>query len=261
MSLLHIEELKAGYGKKSIINDISLEIKEGQIVGILGPNGCGKSTLIKALCKGIPSEGVVRICEQDAKALTEKELAKLCAYVPQSSGISIDISALEVVLMGFYPYMGLLERPNAQMKQKACELLNSLGLEKEIDSNYLELSEGQKRMCILARSLVTDSKLFLMDEPDASLDFNVRNHLLQRIKKQVKDGEAGALLSLHDTDLALLFCDKIHLMRDGVFIDVIKPQEDLLQDMEQKLQRVYGNIRLLEYQNENGTRKIVMVHA
>lgn len=261
MSLLKIEELKAGYGKKNIIHDIDLELTEGHLVGILGPNGCGKSTLIKALCKGISYQGNVSIGDQEIKEMSEKELAKLCSYVPQKSGLSIDISVLEVVLMGFYPYMGLLERPDKKMKEKACEILSQVGLEKEIYSNYMELSEGQKRLCILARSLVTDAKLLLMDEPDASLDFGVRNNLFKLILERVRDNQTGCLISLHDTNLALAYCDMIYLMKDGHLIGTIIPKEASISDMEQKLQSLYGSVKLLEYENEDGTKKLVMVQA
>lgn len=249
MSLLQVESLQAGYGKKNIIYDISLTLSEGQIVGLLGPNGCGKSTMIKALCKGLSYQGKVSVCEQDIKEMSEKELAKICSYVPQKSGLSIDISALEVVLMGFYPHLRLLEKPNKAMKEKACEILAQVGLEKEIYSNYMELSEGQKRMCILARSLVSDAKLLVMDEPDASLDFGVRKHVMQMISTRVEDYNSGALVSLHDTDLALAYCHKIYLMKGGNMIHSINPKEDAISDMEQKLRELYGDIRLIEYGN------------
>lgn len=261
MSLLKVEELKAGYGKKNIINDISVEVLDGQIAGLLGPNGCGKSTMIKALCKGINYQGTVRICGRDVKEMTEKELSKICSYVPQKSGLSIEISVLDVLLMGFYPYLRLFERPNRKMKERAKEVLVRMGLEKEIESNYMELSEGQKRMCILARSLVSDAKLLLMDEPDASLDFGIKNHLMQIISERAKVNKTGLLLSLHDVDLALSYCDKLYLMRDGRIIEMINPRDDSISDMECKLKEVYGNVRLLEHFNENKTRKLVMVQS
>lgn len=261
MSLLQVENLIAGYGKKTIVNDVSLELHEGEMVGILGPNGCGKSTMIKALCKGISYQGTVSICGQDIKKMSEKDVAKICSYVPQRSGLSIDIPVLDVLLMGFYPNMALLERPNSKMKEQARKMLECLGLSKEADSNYMELSEGQKRLCILGRSLVTDAKLLLLDEPDASLDFAVRNHFLQIISKRVKADRTGVLISLHDVDLALSYCDKIYLMKDGIFLDIIQPQTDPILEMEQKLNKIYGNAKLVEYSSENDDRHLAMVFA
>lgn len=261
MNLLQVEELKAGYGRKNIINAISIELSDGEIVGILGPNGCGKSTMIKALCKGIPYQGRVSLCGRDVREMSEKELARNCSYVPQRSGLSIDISVIEVLLMGFYPHMGLLERPDKKMKEKAKELLKRVGLENEKYSNYMELSEGQKRMCILARSLVADAKLLLMDEPDASLDFGVRNNLMDIISERALKNKTGVLISLHDINLALAYCKKIYLMKKGSIVDMIIPNEDLVSDMEMKLCELYGKVRLLEYLNEDGARKLIMVQA
>lgn len=259
MSLLKVDGLSAGYGKKNIINDISIELSKGQMVGILGPNGCGKSTLLKALCKDIPYEGNVNICQQDVRNMSEKELAGLCSYVPQKSGLAIDITALDVVLMGFYPQLNLLERPSTDMKKIASELLAQVGI--EIHANYMELSEGQKRMCILARSLANDAKLLLMDEPDASLDFGVRHQVMQIIMERVRENNTGVLLTLHDTNLALEYCEQIYLMKEGNIVNLIIPKEDSISDMEDKLQELYGPVRLLEYVNEKNTRQLVMVRA
>lgn len=261
MSLLQVEALQAGYGKKNILHDVALEVNEGKIVGILGPNGCGKSTMIKAVCKGIPYRGKVQVCGHDTREMSERTLAKVLSYMPQRSGLAIDISALDVVLMGFYPYMGILDKPNRTMKEKACELLTCVGLGEEISSNYMELSEGQKRLCILARSLVTDSKLLIMDEPDASLDFEIRNRMMQIIRERADNNGKGVLLTLHDTDLALTNCDEIYLMKEGKIIDKITSNEEPLSGMEQKLSALYGRIKLQEYLSENGTRNLIMVKA
>ena len=261
MSLLQVEALQAGYGKKQIIYDISLEVDEGRIVGILGPNGCGKSTMIKALCKGISYQGKVSVCGRDIKEMSEKALARACSYMPQKSGLAIDISVFEVVLMGFFPYMGIFEGPNKKMKNLVCETLSCVGLKKEIHSNFMELSEGQKRLCILARSLVAEAKLLIMDEPDASLDFGIRNHMIQIIKKRVAEKKTGVLLTLHDTDMALSNCDEIYLMKEGRIVNRISSKEESLSNMEQKLSELYGKVKIQEYFSEDGTRKLTMVQA
>jgi len=261
MNLLQIEGLCAGYGKIKCVQNVSMQISEGKLVGILGPNGCGKSTLLKALCKGIPYSGTVTIAERNLRDYSEQQLARICAYVPQRSGLSIDISALEVVMMGFQPYLRLLETPSLEMKERAKEILSQVGLEGQMTSNYMELSEGQKRLCVLARALVADVSLLLMDEPDAALDFNMRNTLVHLVGERVRNQQGGALIAVHDTNLALAHCDQIYLMTDGKFEHVICPKEDSLKDMESKLSEIYGAIRLLPYNKENGEQKLVMVQA
>lgn len=259
MNILEVEKLNAGYGKKEIVHDFSIHIKEGQIVGILGPNGCGKSTLIKALCKSIPYEGKVLIEGQNAQKLSEKELAQICSYVPQRSGLSIDISVFDAVMMGFQPYLKLLESPSKKMQDKAREIIAQIGLKNHMMNNYMELSEGQKRLCILARSLVGGAKLMLMDEPDGALDFGVRNHLLQMISQNIKNIHGGILITLHDMNLALAYCDYIYLMKDGKLMDGINPKENSIEEMEEKLSSLYGKIRLIIYAKADDENKLVMV--
>ena len=259
MNILQVEKLNAGYGKKQIVYDFSMEIHAGQLVGILGPNGCGKSTLIKALCKSIPYEGQVLIEGRDVQGITERELARICSYVPQRSGLSIDISVYDAVMMGFQPYLRMLENPNTEMHVKACEVLTQLGLKERMSDNYMELSEGQKRLCILARSFVSDAKLLLMDEPDAALDFGVRNHCMQLVSQNVKKYQGGVLVALHDINLALSYCDSIYLMKEGKLCGIVNPNNDPVEALEEKLSALYGKIRLIDYVDKDEKKKIVMV--
>lgn len=259
MSLLLVENLCTGYGKTNVVNDISLSVEAGQMVGLLGPNGCGKSTFIKALCKGVPFAGTAFIEDLDLRKLSEKELAKRCTYVPQRSGLSIDITVFEVVLMGFHPYLGILQSPGEEMKAKVREILTLVGLGEMMSANFMELSEGQKRLCILARSLVTDAKLLIMDEPDAALDFGVRHALLRLVSVRIREQRNGVLLAMHDTNLALSYCDIIYLMKQGRIVGSIKPGEDSRESMEEKLSDLYGPVRLLSYDRKDGKKGIVMV--
>ena len=128
MSFFSVRGLSAGYGKKTVIENISFDIKEGEIAGLLGANGSGKTTLLKALCGILPHEGSCVLLGQPLEEMSPRQLAGLCSYIPQRSGISIDISALDVVLMGFHPRLGLLGRPSQKMRQKACEMLKLVGL-------------------------------------------------------------------------------------------------------------------------------------
>jgi len=111
--ILSVSEISAGYGKKNIISNVSFSVDEHSVVGLLGANGCGKTTLLKAVCGIIQCSGKIEICGQNTNTLNERQLARLCSYIPQRSGISIDISALDVVLMGFNPELKLLESPNS----------------------------------------------------------------------------------------------------------------------------------------------------
>ena len=190
--------------------------------------------------------------------LSPRALAKRCSLIGQRSGISIDISALDVVLMGFNARLGLLEYPGKQMKESARQALAAVGLGGMEEQNYQTLSEGQKQLCILARTLVTEAGLVLMDEPESALDFFGRYQMLEMVKRFLGTHRA-ALVTLHDPQLALNCCDRLLLLRDGCLLDALEPQQDSLEDMERKLSLVYGQLTLLRVNNKDGIPQLVLV--
>ena len=142
MSFFSVKGLCAGYGSIPVFEDISFEITEGSVIGILGANGSGKTTLLKAVCGILPHAGNCVLDGTVLEGLSPRNIAKLCSYIPQRSGITIDISVLDVVLMGFNPQLGLLERPNAGMREAAVRALAQVGLAGREEENYLHLSDG-----------------------------------------------------------------------------------------------------------------------
>ena len=259
MSLLSVRGIRTGYGRHNVIEDISFDLEAGTLMGIVGANGSGKTTLLKALCGILPHEGTCVLEDVVLERLSARQMAKLVSYIPQRSGISIDISALDVVLMGFNPRLGLLEHPTEQMKDSAMQALARVGLAGREETNYLHLSEGQKQLCILARTLVSDCRLFLLDEPESALDFRFRHQMLSLLRHWVASAKSSAIVTLHDPGLALNFCDKLMLVSDGGVLDIIEPQKDPLDKMEQLLSRIYGSISLRRCHNRSGAAQIVML--
>ena len=259
MSFLTVNQLSAGYGGKNIIDNISFSLESGCLMGVLGANGSGKTTLIKALCGILPHKGKCTVGQTVLEELSPKQIAKIVSYIPQRSGISIDISVLDVVLMGFNPYLGLLERPTSAMKKTAEEMLSGVGLAGKENDNYMHLSEGQKQLCILARTLVTDSKLLLLDEPESALDFRFRYQMLSLLKNRIEESHCSAVVALHDPSLALNCCDKLLLISDGRAECVIDPKNDPLEETEKMLGKLYGNVSLQVCRNKKGVSQIVML--
>ena len=259
MSYLSVKGITAGYGRQSVIENISFQLEDGVLLGVIGANGSGKTTLLKALCGILPHEGTCALENVDLEHLSAKQMARLVSYIPQRSGISIDISVLDVVLMGFNPQLGLLEHPTRKMKDAAIKALDQVGLGGKEGMNYLHLSEGQKQLCILARTLVSDSKLLLLDEPESALDFRFRHQVLSLLRKWVTSGNRSAIVTLHDPTLALNFCDKLLLLTDGGILGVIEPKTDSLDKMEQMLSMVYGPISLQRCYNRKNIAQIMML--
>lgn len=256
--ILEVKGLCAGYGKTEILHDVSFSLEAGTMTGLLGANGSGKTTLMKSLCGLIPHTGQTLLNGMPMERMIPRTLARNCSLISQRSGITIDLSVLDVVLMGFNARLGLLEYPTKQMRETALRALDAVGLQGMGERNFQTLSEGQKQLCILARTLVTEGTLLLMDEPESALDFFGRYKLLLEVKRFLGSRRA-ALVTLHDPQLALNCCDRLLLLQEGRVLDTLEPSRDSLEDMERKLTKVYGELTLLRVQNRSGESQLVLV--
>ena len=260
MSSFHVNGLCAGYGDKRVIDRLSFSLESGRLMGVLGANGSGKTTLIRSICGILRHEGECTLEGVRLEGLSPRRLSRLCSYIPQRSGITIDISALDVVLMGFNPQLGLLAHPTSAMKQQALDALALAGIGDMAQRNYMHLSEGQKQLCILARTLVTQGRLLLLDEPESALDFRFRYHMLDVIRRWVVGESRFALVALHDPMLALNDCDELLLLKDGRSLGVIRPQSDPFDRMEEMLCELYGPVSLTRCADKSGRTHIIMLH-
>ena len=244
MSLFSVSGLTAGYGGKAIVKNLSFSVEKGELLGILGANGSGKTTLLKAICGILPHEGSCLLDGVQLEDLSARQLARRCSYIPQRSGISIDLSVLDVVLMGFNPQLGLLEHPDAAMKERARAALALAGLAGREEDNYQHLSEGQKQLCILARTLAADCSLLLLDEPESALDVRFRCRMLAILRRWLREGNRCGIVTLHDPSLALNDCDELLLLQDGGQLALLRPALDPLEEMERALSCIYGPVTL-----------------
>jgi len=258
MSFFSVQNLTAGYGGHEVIRGISFSVNRGEILGILGANGCGKSTLLKSICGILPHGGTCALDGTRLEGLSPRRMAQLCAYIPQRSGIGIDISALDVVLMAFNPHLGLLSRPTADMRRRAAGALETVGLSDKADENFQTFSEGQKQLCILARTLASDARLLLLDEPESALDFRYRYRMFTHLRRRAAEGGCCAAV-LHDPQLALNCCDRILLIENGRAAGMIRPEFDALSVTEQTLSRVYGSVCLRRCTDAAGGEQLVMI--
>lgn len=238
--MFEVKNLSVRYGSDEVLNDLSFSLERGSITALLGANGCGKTTLIKAVCGILPHEGQCVLEGCDLARLSVRQRARRMSYIPQRSGIAIDLTALEVVLMGFNPQLKLLQQPTDAMIGQARQMLQAVGIEAE--KNYLTLSEGQKQLCILARTMVSEAALLLLDEPESALDLQNRYEIFERLRCWM--GDRAVLAALHDPQLALQTADKLILLKDKQLHAVLSPKTDSLSVMEQALCGIYGKVRL-----------------
>lgn len=242
-----VQDISLCLGGRKILDHVSFSVDTpGRVIGLLGPNGGGKTTLLRAICGELPHDGHVFLEGAELAGLRSKELARRVSYIPQQSGISISMSAIDVVLMGFYPKLKLLSQPSADMRAAALRALEQVGMAGLADRDYLTLSGGEKQLVILARTLVEDTKLLLFDEPDSSLDLGNKYRMVRMIMELVhgRPGKAG-LICLHDPVLALACCDTLMLLKDGRLICTLQPKTDSVHDMEKAFSEIYGAVRLV----------------
>lgn len=258
-SLFTVQNLSVGYCNHNVLQEVSFHLKEHTLTGLLGNNGCGKTTLIKALCCLLPHTGQGLYQGTPVENLSLRSRSRIISYIPQRSSITISMSVLDVVLMGFNATLGILEHPSNKQQETAFQALEQLGISHLAHTDYLRLSEGQKQLCILARALVEKSPLLLLDEPDSALDFTNRYAILQLLQKEVANRSCAGLLCLHDPALALEFCQQLVLLKDEKCFAILHPATDSVEHMEAALQQVYGPLSLVSCMDAAGKNHLVML--
>lgn len=257
--LFAAQGITACYGRKEVLCDISFSAASRTLTGLIGANGCGKTTLLRCITNQMEHQGACYLQGERTEALSERQRSRIISYIPQNNGVKISLPILDVVLMGFNPVLRLLEQPSKTQIQKARDTLNMVGLEGMEEADYLTLSEGQKQLVILARTMVQDACLLLMDEPDSALDIQNRYKVMKYIRKMVVSGEKAGLISLHDPMLALEFCDQLLLLADGRCVDILFPKVDSAEKMEAAFRRIYEKVSLVEYKDRKGRKHLSLV--
>jgi manganese/zinc/iron transport system ATP- binding protein len=212
-SALSVHDLTVAYDRKPVLWDVDLDVPTGTLVGIVGPNGAGKSTLIKAILQLVPVlAGEIRVFGQPY----EKQRSRI-GYVPQRESVDWDfpVNALDVVTMGLYGKIGWFRPVRARHRQKALQALDRVGLAELATRQISQLSGGQQQRVFLARALVQEADLYLMDEPFAAVDAATESAIVQILKDLRKQGKT-ALVVHHDLQTVAEYFDYVILINGRV---------------------------------------------
>lgn len=249
--MFEIENIKAGYKDKSIVNNISFSVKAKEFIALLGLNGSGKTTLLKTIA-GIlkPIAGKILVNSEDILLLNEKELAKHISYMPQRDSIIYDTKVIDVVLMGITPYLAIFESPNKKHKEMAYNILEAMSMEEYSEMNFLHLSEGQKQLIIIARSLMQSADIMLFDEPDSALDFKNKHMVLSNIKDILKKQDKIGIITLHDPNFALNYCDKIIIINEGNINAEFSTKDISIKYLIDTFSKIYGEISIVRHKDK-----------
>ncbi len=218
--MIEIGDLSAGYGKKPVLKDINIRVSEGRICALLGHNGSGKTTLmncINALLR--PTKGRITVMGKEISRLDRVRIAQLISIVPQSSYSAFAFPVLDMILMGSAARLKAWASPGQKEKQKAYRVMEEVGISDLATALYSELSGGQQQMVLLTRALYQDTPLMLLDEPNSHLDFCNQHRMMEIIKEVVKMRGVTALVTLHDPNLALYYCDEIIMLKNGRVVE------------------------------------------
>ena len=257
MAIINIEKLNYSYGRKEVLKELSLDIDENKLTGIIGPNGCGKSTLAKNIIKYINGKfESFKIMDTDIRELTHKKIAQLISYIPQKSIIIPNISVFDYVLLGRFP---LLKNSWDNYSEQDYEIveknINLLNIRELKDRNIETLSGGELQKALLARALAQEAKILLLDEPTSALDLNNAVEFMKILKNISMKKEISVIIIIHDLNLASLFCDSLIILKDGRFIEKGSPKEVI---NEANIKSVY-NLECKVFYNENDKPYIIPI--
>ncbi|MBP8997985.1 MAG: ABC transporter ATP-binding protein [Anaerolineaceae bacterium] len=244
--MLDVNGIYVGYNDSPILKEVSLHIEEGTVLALIGPNGSGKTTFIRAVSGILPlMKGSITIDGIDLSRLNSNQRARKISVVPQARSIPAAFTAEEVVAMGRTPYLNWLGKISDYDQQIIDEALEKMDLLPLRDRTVNELSGGEQQRLFLARSLAQQSPLLLMDEPTTHLDLQYQVNLMQRIYQLAHPGEeersAGVrprtvVITMHDLNLISRYADLVGLMVHGKLEAVGKAEEVLRSDL---LSRAY----------------------
>ena len=222
--LIECRNLYCGYGKKPsdnpIIRDISFTINEGESVAILGANGCGKTTLIRAVSGMLTYDGNIKLDGKELRTMKRKDIARKLSVLMQFSNVYFSYSVEETVMLGRYLYSGnILGIPGKEDQEKVSKCLKEYGLYDIKDRQISQLSGGQLQRVFLARTMAQDTDIIILDEPTNHLDLKYQSEFLEYLSDWKKEDEKHTLIGVfHDINIALEAAERLILMKNGKII-------------------------------------------
>jgi ABC-type cobalamin/Fe3+-siderophores transport system ATPase subunit len=248
---LEIKDVAFSYtGAGNVFEDLSFRADGEEMLCILGPNGCGKTTLLKCIA-GIfkLAGGQVLLDDRDTGTMTRGEVAKILGYIPQEHNAPFPYRVLQMVLMGRSPHIGTFSLPSKADIEIAEESLDRVGIWHLKDRRYTQLSGGEKQLVIMARVLAQQPKMLLLDEPTSHLDFRNQTLILQLVERLAHEG-LPAIMTTHFPNHALTYSSKVALMSKGAMLAVGRSEDIVTRE---NMREIYGiDVRIFSISDPDG---------
>ena len=246
-----------GYDKRLILNNISFDVKKGEVMSVLGSNGVGKTTLLKCMMGFLQwQKGQSYIDGVPLSEISSMDLWKRIAYVPQAKGSAFGYSALDMVVLGRSAHIGTFRQPKKEDLDIALAAMEDLGILHLKDKLCTRMSGGELQMVLIARALTVFPELLVLDEPESNLDFKNQLIILDSIKKLSRERNISAIVNTHYPAHALQLSDKALMMnKDGT--SFYGSAEDVIN--EENMRKVFSvNVYIDEYRRDNNTYRSVI---
>ncbi len=236
--MIELKDVSLGYNHRAVLNNINLKVVPGKVLGLIGPNASGKSTLIKGITRVISVfSGYISIDGRNIKNIKREELARLIAVVPQNPILPEAFTAFEVVLMGRTPHLGFLRYEGEKDIAIAWRAMRATKTQFFADHRVGELSGGERQRLIIARTLTQQPRVLLLDEPTANLDIKHQVELLDLVKSLCLEQGLTVIAALHDLNLAAQYCDWLVMLNEGQIYTEGTPRDVLTVE---NIKKVYG---------------------
>ena len=248
---LEVRKLCFSYGGAEVLRELSFSAEKGDVVAVLGPNGVGKSTFFRCMLGFLkPRRGEILLNGRDIFAMPHTEVAKEIAYIPQSASPAFNFTVLDTVLMGMTNQLGLFRAPGKEQRDKAMAALEGLGIAELANRGCSRISGGERQLVLLARSLVQDAKILIMDEPTANLDYGNSFRVMERIEAL---GAAGytVIFSTHEPNQAFRYANRVLALSEGRVLAEGVPAEVLTEETLSRLYRIGVAVRSVELGDRN----------
>lgn len=240
---LEINNVKFAYQSADVLKDISFKASNGEVIGILGKNGCGKTTLMRCINAHLrPHSGSILIDGKDVSKMTKRDLAKNMAVVSQHVNLSFPFTVLETVMMGLYPTSEWMQQPTSEEMERIMDSMNATSVTEFAERPVTELSGGEKQRVLIARALVQDPEIFLLDEPTLHLDINHQFNLMEMVNRLARDRNMLVIIVTHDISLAARYCDRVMLMEKGEIVGSGKTTDVITSENLMKVFSVHAEV-------------------